>query len=173
MLSDEEFAFRAELKLKVLGLASLERTMAHQRSGVLWLQEGDANTQYFQSYARQRQRNNHIVALSRDGATAVDHADKEVMLFEFYSGMLGAEVPREHEVDLGFLGLPAVDLLDLDAPFSEAEVWAAIKDMRKGAWPGRLLRSLLSGSVVVHQDGCHAGVSPPPLSALPWHEKAQ
>lgn len=37
LLSDEEFAFRAELKLIVLGLASLERTMARQRSRVLWI----------------------------------------------------------------------------------------------------------------------------------------
>ena len=43
-LSDEEKLLRNELKMKCLGLASLNRTILRQRSKILYLAEGDANT---------------------------------------------------------------------------------------------------------------------------------
>jgi hypothetical protein len=46
-LTLEEQALRKELKCKCLGLASLARTIATQRSRMLFLAEGDANTRFF------------------------------------------------------------------------------------------------------------------------------
>ena len=43
-LSMEELWLRRALKLVVLGLASLERTIARQRSRIRWIGAGDANT---------------------------------------------------------------------------------------------------------------------------------
>ena len=43
-LTEEERWLRRTLKQLVLGLASLERTIARQRSRITWLKEGDANT---------------------------------------------------------------------------------------------------------------------------------
>jgi hypothetical protein len=43
-LSDEERRLRNELKFRCLGLASLNRTIIRQRSKLLYLAEGDANT---------------------------------------------------------------------------------------------------------------------------------
>lgn len=47
-LSEEEIGPRKRTKMRCLGLASLERTMAPQRSRVCQLSEGDTNTAYFQ-----------------------------------------------------------------------------------------------------------------------------
>jgi hypothetical protein len=47
MLSDEELSLRKGLKLQSLGLASVARTIAHQRSRIRFLEEGDANTKFF------------------------------------------------------------------------------------------------------------------------------
>jgi hypothetical protein len=41
-----------EVKLKVLGLTSLECTIARQRSRITWLTEGGANTKIFHLHAR-------------------------------------------------------------------------------------------------------------------------
>jgi hypothetical protein len=46
-LSHGEAWLRKMLKLSLLGLASLERTIARQRSRIRWLAEGDANTKLF------------------------------------------------------------------------------------------------------------------------------
>jgi hypothetical protein len=46
-LSQEEHGFRKLLKRKLLGLASLERTVARQISRITWLSEGDACTKIF------------------------------------------------------------------------------------------------------------------------------
>jgi hypothetical protein len=39
------------LKRKSMGLTSLQRTIARQESHLLWLKEGDANTQFFHVHA--------------------------------------------------------------------------------------------------------------------------
>jgi hypothetical protein len=49
-----ERQLRQELKIRVLGLASLLRTIARQRSRVLFLKEGDANTRFYHLQACRR-----------------------------------------------------------------------------------------------------------------------
>jgi hypothetical protein len=41
-LSSAEFALHKFLKLRYLGLTSLQRTIARERSSMCWLKEGDA-----------------------------------------------------------------------------------------------------------------------------------
>lgn len=53
-LSVQERTLRNELKVKCLGLASLNRTIARQRSKILFLAEGDANTKFFHLQACHR-----------------------------------------------------------------------------------------------------------------------
>jgi hypothetical protein len=57
-LSDEERRLRNELKFKCLGLASLNRTIIRQRSKLLYLAEGDANTNFFHLQACHQKRKN-------------------------------------------------------------------------------------------------------------------
>jgi hypothetical protein len=42
-LTDDEHWLWSNLNRRVLGLASLERTIARQRTRIAWLQEGDTN----------------------------------------------------------------------------------------------------------------------------------
>jgi hypothetical protein len=46
-LSSEEIMLRGELKMKLLGIASLSSSIAHQRFRILFLREGDANSKFF------------------------------------------------------------------------------------------------------------------------------
>jgi hypothetical protein len=53
-LSRDEVLLRRGLKLRVLGLASLERTIARQRARVAGLHDGDANAQFYRILASKR-----------------------------------------------------------------------------------------------------------------------
>lgn len=66
-LTHAEHELRKTLKRKLLGLCSLERTIARQRSRLLYLKEGDASTKFFHRHARQRQRRNIITSIKKDG----------------------------------------------------------------------------------------------------------
>jgi hypothetical protein len=47
VLSEGALLLRRNMKLKCLGLASLQHTIVRQRSRVTFLAEGDANTRFF------------------------------------------------------------------------------------------------------------------------------
>jgi hypothetical protein len=58
--------------------------------------------------------------------------------------MVGTTVNREYSLDIDFLGTHAEDLLDLDAPFLEEEVWYVVsrhRMARRLTWVGLRLSS--------------------------------
>lgn len=57
LLSAEELSLRKEMKLRSLGLASLQRTIVRMRSRITWIKEGDACTRFF-NYTQSRV--NHV-----------------------------------------------------------------------------------------------------------------
>lgn len=135
-LSTEERALRWALKKKLLGLASLERTMARQRSRLLWLKEGDACTRFFHLQASHRRRKNFISQLLVDGVVVSDHEAKAMAVDDFFSSLLGAAPHHGFTLDLEALGVPTCDLTSLEADFTEEEIWAVVKSMELDKAPG-------------------------------------
>src|SRR4051812_18667759 len=119
LLSPEERGLRCLLKKKLLGLASLERTLARQRSRILWLREGDACTRFFHTHASHRRRKNFISHLLVDNVRVSEHDDKAEAVDRFFGDLLGTSGDRPFSLDLDFLGLQSVDLQHLDSEFSE------------------------------------------------------
>lgn len=72
-LSLEDRALRKLLKRKLLGLCSLERSIARQRPRLLWLREGDVSTQFFRQHANHRHRRNVITCIQKDGVIPSGH----------------------------------------------------------------------------------------------------
>jgi hypothetical protein len=99
-LSTEERDLRRQLKGNVLGLSSLERTMARQRARTRHLREGDACTKYFHLQACHRRRKNYLFALSHDGHSFSEEEAKADIVFNYYNGLLGTPFTREHRIDL-------------------------------------------------------------------------
>lgn len=119
VLTDAEFWLRCQLKKKVLGLASLQRTIAHQKSRILWLKEGEANTQYFQAFASARRRRNHIFRLRTGEVEASTPADMDSVGVEHFVSPLGMPMGRDMCLQLDALDLPCVDTSSLESCFSE------------------------------------------------------
>ena len=124
------------LKRKLLGLASLERSIARQRSRLMWLQEGEACTKFFHMHASHRRRKNFIDELKVDGRMLTAHEDKAEAIDDFYDQLLGSAPDRQFTLDIDELQLPVHDLDHLEAPFSEEEVWEAVKSQALDKAPG-------------------------------------
>ena len=135
-LSDLEAWLRRRLKQHCLALASLQRTIARVRSSISCLQEGDANTAFFHAHARYRKRKNFIAKLQVDDNVFLSHEEKEQAVWDFYNGLLGTHAPQTTTIEQSALGLPSHDLSSLDLPFTEEEVWAAIKTLPSDKAPG-------------------------------------
>ena len=99
-------------------------------SQINWLNEGDTNTALFHLHARHRKRKNFISKLlSEDGHILTSQLAKEKNVFDFYSNLLGQSLDREVTINLDELAIPNFDLSELDAPFSEDEVWRTINSL--------------------------------------------
>lgn len=80
-LSVEEDWLRMNLKKHCLGLAYLDRTIARQSSHILFLKEGDA---------RYRKIKNFITKFLVDDQVVTSQVDKQSVVFDFYSRLLGS-----------------------------------------------------------------------------------
>jgi hypothetical protein len=135
-LSEDEIGLRRRMKMRCLGLASLERTMAREQSRVRQLKEGDANTAYFHLIVRGRRRRNYVPALNVAGHIVADHEGMELALHEHFVAIFGTAERGGTTLDFRALGIQAIDLSDQHMPFSADEVLAAIKAMTSDWAPG-------------------------------------
>lgn len=135
-LSTGEIELRRELKAKVLGLASLERSMARQRARLRSLREGDACTKYFHLQACHRRRKNYLFAISHGGQTFTEDEAKAGIVFSFYDGLLGTSFTRLHRINLALLNIPTLQLDHLVVPFTEEEISRVVADSPSDRAPG-------------------------------------
>jgi hypothetical protein len=80
---------RSTLKLVVLGLSSLERTIARQRSRIRWLREGDANTKLFHAVANGRRTKNYIASVRVGEEIVTTQERKNEVFTEAYARLIG------------------------------------------------------------------------------------
>jgi hypothetical protein len=120
---------RRALKMRVLGLASFSKCMAHQRTRVLFLREGDANTRFYHLQAYHWNRHSHIESLDVHCMHLVNEEGKAMALYEYFSGIMGTNFERSRCFNLQALGILVEELDDLERLFSEDEVWAIIQQM--------------------------------------------
>jgi hypothetical protein len=130
-LSGGESQLKKLLKSKILGLAAIERSRAHQRSRLTWIKKGDANTHYFHIVANTRRKNNFISLLNNGTESATTQTQKHHMLFQHFQNHIGSSVQRNHTLNFVELGWQPLQLHHLDLPFSELEVEKTIKALPK------------------------------------------
>lgn len=94
LLSPTELRLRKQLKLKVLGLAAIERVRRKQASRIGWLRAGDASTKFFHAKMRARRRKNFILSLKIGDREVSGHAAKEQAIHEHFAAALGKRESR-------------------------------------------------------------------------------
>jgi hypothetical protein len=135
-LNQGERWLRKTLKLMVLGLSSLERTIARQRSRLRWLKEGNANTKLLHAVAHGQRAKNFIPAIRVGDRILIDQREKEDAFSQAYSALIGEVCNRMNTVNLDSLGFQQFELDDLEAMFTTEEVWKVIRDMPSDQAPG-------------------------------------
>lgn len=135
-LLDQEYGLRKLLKKKLLGLCSLDRSIARQRLRLLQLREGDANTTFFQTHARHGQQKNVIASLQHDVAVHTGQQNIAEVVDDYYADLFGSVAPRVASVNLDMLDLLFEDLMHLEEPFTAEEVGKAIKSLSFDKAPG-------------------------------------
>jgi hypothetical protein len=140
LLSTAESTLRTKLKMRSLGLAALERSRRRQASIFIWLKVGDACTKFFHLKMSARSRRKYIASLRRnDGTTPWNHEDKETLLHDYFSGIMGMKVQRSRSFNWSRLAMSRIQELpglELDRPFSEEEVEQAVKSLPNDKAPG-------------------------------------
>ncbi|WVZ85337.1 hypothetical protein U9M48_032277 [Paspalum notatum var. saurae] len=71
-----------------------------------------------------------------DGRVITKHDEKERIVNEFYCNLLGENMDRDSTIDLNEVHVPSYDLTELEAPFSEEEVWRTINSLPSDKAPG-------------------------------------
>jgi hypothetical protein len=131
VLSSDELEVISLLKKRLLGLATIERSMARQRSRLTWIKKGDVNMKYFQIMANNRKQKNYIAALSNGAEVITSHHEKHHLIFNHYQSHIGAYSQRSRLLNFSELQWQPQDLRHLDIPFSKQEVSAVINSMPK------------------------------------------
>lgn len=125
-LTPAEFNLGKMLKLRVLGLAAIERARRCQASRITWFKAGNANTAYFNAKINSRKKKNFIITLTTNSRVATEHEEKVDLIHEHFNSILGSSEARRCTINWQELQLPIVDAEGLDALFREEEIWAAV-----------------------------------------------
>lgn len=130
-LSSQERWLRADLKKKLLGLHSLQRTIARKKSRISMINEGDANPIFFHRQAARRRKNNLIFKLKRGDMVGSDQVGMDDVAFEHFNHVLGTPAEHLSSINLGALRLPPppARLQELEANLMEEQIWEAIRGL--------------------------------------------
>ncbi|KAK6131598.1 hypothetical protein DH2020_034612 [Rehmannia glutinosa] len=128
-----------ELEKKITTLMQREETMWFQRSRVNWLRDGDKNTAFFHRVASGRKLRNSIDRIQDiDGYWKEEHNDIAGVFQRFYANLFNstADLNPNGVLDAVNSGIPDELKTEIGAPFTEAEIVAALSQMHPSKAPG-------------------------------------
>lgn len=117
-------------------MASLERTIEQQRSRMRWIKEGDVNTKLFQAFTNRRRTKNFITRIKVGDEVITNQTKIQAAFSSAFEDMLGTDQARDYTLDLDFLGIQPIDLLELEEIFTEDDAWQVVKELHPDQAPG-------------------------------------
>lgn len=160
LLSDDERYLRAACKGRCLALASLERIRLRQRARIRSLREGDAGTAFFHLKIKARRRKLLIPILEHDGRIATTQHDMQSLAREYFAAVMCPECSDTKLLQFHHIQMATTDLSSLDSPFTEDEIWSAIRALPNEKSPGP------DGYTCLFYQRCWEIIKPELISAL-------
>lgn len=124
---------------RISELMAREEAMAKQRSRIQWLAEGDRNTAFFHSRAKERSRTNKIKSLKlNDGTIVTNQGQLEEAAKGFYHALFTAQQGTDPLVVTNWVERKVSEEMNenLCAPVSDLEVERALFMMHPNKSPG-------------------------------------
>jgi hypothetical protein len=132
-----EWNFKNLLITKLNQLLDQQRTYWKQRGKIKWIKEGDAGTKLFHANATLKHRNNLIAQLEKDnGEIVLNHAEKELVLWEAFKERLGKTEFTSMAFNLDFFLQANHDLAWIEDPFTKEEIDAVVRSLPNDKAPG-------------------------------------
>lgn len=97
-----------------------------------WLRSNDAAVSFLKVHAAHRKQRNLLSSLSVGTQTITDHDEMVEAAFVHFSNVLGSASERDIMLDLQAIRVPQFNLLELDTPFNDEEIWNAVKSLPTG-----------------------------------------
>ncbi|XP_020155056.1 uncharacterized protein [Aegilops tauschii subsp. strangulata] len=139
-LSPDEWLSRYDLEDQLSIIYTDEEAYWRLRGSHKWVLKGDANTAYFQAIANGLRRRNTIPLLWDGPSLLHSPSDIRTHVDGFYRSLFSASPRSGLSLALdcwsGRQLVSAAENAALTAPFSEDEVWAAIRGMNPSSAPG-------------------------------------
>ncbi|XP_074314415.1 uncharacterized protein LOC141649629 [Silene latifolia] len=129
---------RKKLIAELADLRRKEEQYWRQRSRALWLKDGDRNTKFFHTRAKERKQKNFISRLiDDDGNTKTDEDGIGAMAIDYFQRLFTSSNPTNFEVleGMGQRVLPEMNAC-LSNEYSEEEVTEALNQMHPLKAPG-------------------------------------
>lgn len=77
-----------------------------------------------------------LPSLMHDDQWFSEEEAKSDLVLQYFNDILGKPFTRSHGLNLHSLGVPQLDLAGIDAPFTEDEVWSAVRELPGDRAPG-------------------------------------
>jgi len=136
-LEEEEVVELHELLVNLHSLSLIRTSVSWQQARLRWLQEGDANTKFFNGSMLARRRNNSIQLLQVNGVQIEGVQNiRSVVFSHFSSHFHKLEVSQPGVENMRFCQLSMVEAGNLIRPFTLEEVKQAIWDCDRFKSPG-------------------------------------
>ena len=136
-LSKAEKLEKTSLCTELEKAALLEEISWRQKSKVLYLKEGDSNTRFFHRMANSNRRNNCIENLMIDGAFSSNQDRIANHIEHFYINLYSKQqVQHPFPNILDFPRISGDNVVWLERPFEEAEIFEVIKEFNGDKSPG-------------------------------------
>ncbi|XP_041999976.1 uncharacterized protein LOC121749471 [Salvia splendens] len=122
-------------------LLKMEEDFWKQKAALQWLEEGDKNTRFYQSWVKQKRIRLRIHKIIDNGRELTDDTDIKESAVSFFQNLLGPDYPELDEPDLSLLQRipPSEHLDDLPKPLDDDEVNLPFLISRPIVHPGRMV----------------------------------
>ncbi|XP_028083312.1 uncharacterized protein LOC114284578 [Camellia sinensis] len=135
-LDDAGISSRREVRSLVWKLCRDKARLWHQKSRVLWAQNGDKNTRFFHIMACSRQRKNLLDSVCVEGECLEEPAQIKQAVVRHFSKQFKECWSGRPKLSGPFNVINSEAAVKLEAEFTEAEIWVAIQDCDGNKAPG-------------------------------------
>ncbi|GKV27862.1 hypothetical protein SLEP1_g36982 [Rubroshorea leprosula] len=136
-LTEEESSLKRDLLLNLWENIQKKEEMARQKSRMMWMKEGDANTSFFHRCIKSRWRRNEINSLMVNGKTLHEVEELKQGVTEYFKNLFTAEDWKRPILEgVHFNKISETEKGLLTEPFLEAKVKAAVWNCDSDKAPG-------------------------------------